>query len=393
MTAEKALKIDPSAPEERAGHSEARGDDRGATLKKGAIVVALTAFAGIAFFAVGSGKKAVSEKPDQVTIAKSAVFEPAVAPVASAPAMMPKPSPIPAALVAEPATAPKGPDMLEAARRAPVVAFQKSAANISGGGRVLGYQQSDDEKGVDGGTFERLMKPTKLDGARAGYLGNRDFIIAMGTSIPCVLETALQSDQPGFTTCVINRDVLSDNGRVVLMAKGTQVVGEYRGGLKNGQSRLFVLWNRAKTPEGVIVTLGSPATDGLGRAGFDGQVDNHWFERFGSALLLSIVTDASTYAVQKVGQNSQVQLNSTGQSGKQAAAIAVEQSAAIAPTLSKHQGELVNIMVGRDLDFSQVYRLRVLPPGQRSTAWEAAVVPAGPQPDVEIDVRFGGLKD
>ncbi len=79
----------------------------------------------------------------------------------------------------------------------------------------------------------------------------------MGTSIPCVLETALSSDQPGFTSCVINRDVLSDNGRVVLMEKGTQVVGEYRGGLRRGQKRLFVLWNRAKTPTGVIITLAS----------------------------------------------------------------------------------------------------------------------------------------
>src|SRR3546814_2755611 len=67
-----------------------------------------------------------------------------------------------------------------------------------------------------------MLKPTVLEGSKAGHLGNRNFIVATGTSIPCALETALSSDQPGFASCVITRDVLSDNGRVVLMEKGTR---------------------------------------------------------------------------------------------------------------------------------------------------------------------------
>ncbi len=56
-----------------------------------------------------------------------------------------------------------------------------------------------------------------------------------------------------------------------------------------------MLWNRAKTPNGIIITLASPATDALGRSGMDGDIDNHWFERIGSALLVSIVKDATSY--------------------------------------------------------------------------------------------------
>ena len=276
---------------------------------------------------------------------------------------------------------------MDSARRAPVMAFNRqnrAQGAATAGSASLAAYGAQPNGADDSGAFEKLLKPTVLEGSRAGHIGNRDTIIAMGTSIPCVLETALQSDQPGFATCVINRDVLSDNGRVVLLEKGTQVIGEYRGGLKRGQSRLFVLWNRAKTPTGVIITIASPATDAIGRAGFDGYVDDHWLERFGSALLLSIVSDASQFLGQRLQQSSNIQANGSTQASKQGAAIAVEQSINIPPTLIKHQGELVNIMVGRDLDFSHIYKLRVKTQaelqrefGPPTNGTNGATVPAG----------------
>jgi type IV secretion system protein VirB10 len=121
-----------------------------------------------------------------------------------------------------------------------------------------------------------------------------------------------------------------------------------------------VLWDRAKTPTGVVVTLASAATDGLGRAGVGGTIDNHWWERFGSALLLSVVADGTSAGSAYLKNSAGINAQQTGQSGNQAAAIAVEQSAAIKPTLRKNQGEMVSIFVARDLDFSGVYQLRVV---------------------------------
>jgi type IV secretion system protein VirB10 len=152
-----------------------------------------------------------------------------------------------------------------------------------------------------------------------------------------VLETAMSSDVAGFVSCVVMRDVMSDSGNVVLMEKGTQVVGEYRGNVRRGSKRMFVLWTRAKTPTGVIAALASPATDALGRAGFDG--------------------DASSIGRQQL-QDSSIQINNTTGATNTAAGIAVEQSINIPPTLNKNQGELVNIFVARDVDFSSVYQLR-----------------------------------
>ena len=163
---------------------------------------------------------------------------------------------------------------------------------------------------------------------------------------------------------------MSDSGQVVLMEKGTQVVGEYRGQVRRGSKRMFVLWSRAKTPTGVIVNLASPATDALGRSGFDGEIDTHFWERFGGALLLSIVADGSQIAGRQLS-NSDIEIRSSQTAGSNAAAIATEQSINIPPTLNKNQGELVSIFVARDLDFSTVYDLRLV--GNRTQVLDRTV--------------------
>lgn len=337
-------------------------DARWTTLERGTVVGAIVLLAGGAFFWAGTGQKKAAEQPaEKVVIKQTAAFEPAHPPAPQTPA------PVVAAALPTPAAAPAQPAtdaMLDKARQAPVMGYtgrqvaRNSAPEPADGARP-GYMPWGNPPPDEAAQFQKLLKPTIMEGSRASQLGNRNLLIAMGTSIPCVLETALSSDQPGFTSCEIPRDVLSDNGRVVLLEKGTQIVGEYRGGLRRGQSRLFVLWTRAKTPAGVIITLASPATDAIGRAGFDGYVDVHWWERFGSAMLLSVVSDGLRMAGAQM-ENSHVQVQNTTTSGNNAAAIAVEQSINIPPTLTKHQGELVSIFVARDLDFSSVYRLQTV---------------------------------
>ena len=369
-------------PGERAETITGRRIDNNPVLKRGAVALAVVAFVAFALWSMsGEREQLENARADRVVIRQTTNFEPAkekVEPVQPVPAVK-LPSPVVAEEVKE------DDPLFDSARRAPVMAYsggQKNATSrrdtenpgTSTDSNFLpldGNTMGQDTANADEQRFNGLLRPTRLEGSRAGTLGNRNFIVAMGTSIPCVLETAMASDQPGFASCVINRDVLSDNGRVVLMEKGTQVLGEYRGGLQRGQKRLFVLWNRAKTPNGVIVTLASPATDALGRAGLDGYVDTHWWERFGSALLLSIVGDATSYANSRL-RDSDVDAEKTTNAGQQAAAIAVEQSINIPPTLLKHQGEFVSIFVARDLDFSGVYGLRVTEP--RNKVFDRAVL-------------------
>ncbi|MDB5448284.1 MAG: type secretion system protein VirB10, partial [Phenylobacterium sp.] len=119
-----------------------------------------------------------------------------------------------------------------------------------------------------------------------------------------------------------------------------------------GERRLFVLWTRAVTPDGVAIALASPAADALGRAGFDGEVDRHFWDRFGGALLLSVVDGGATALIGRNGRVGLARLPSD------AAGVAVDGSRDIGPTLRKAQGAEVSIIAAQDFDFSDVYDLR-----------------------------------
>jgi type IV secretion system protein VirB10 len=248
----------------------------------------------------------------------------------------------------------------EAARRSSLIAYggdrDGSAAAAYGvkGGIDTGSASATGRASPHEPTnIETLRRASVIGQSQALPLPDRNFLLTAGTFIPCVLQTAMDSSQPGFVMCTIPRAVYSDNGAVVLMEKGTKVFGEYQGGLNRGQYRLFVLWNRAVTPRGIVIDLASPATDALGRSGFDGRVNNFFWQRFGTGLLFSLVEDAATVGVSAVGNRGA----NTTRVPSDAASTILQQNADIKPVLRKNQGEDVGIMVGQDLDFSSVYGL------------------------------------
>ena len=199
------------------------------------------------------------------------------------------------------------------------------------------------------------LQPTPLTGVSASVLRNQPYQLTTGTLIPCVLQTAMDSTLPGFVTCVVPQDVLGKTG-LTLLDRGTRVVGQFRGGVRQGVERMFVVWTRAETPQGVVITLDSPATDPLGRSGLDGETDRHFWQRFGGALLLSLVDGAIQAGVAAASKEGSTTIN-TGQT-QSVIAETLRGSIAIPPTIRKNPGELVNILVARDLDFSTVYALQ-----------------------------------
>ncbi|EAA0924724.1 TrbI/VirB10 family protein [Escherichia coli] len=210
-------------------------------------------------------------------------------------------------------------------------------------------------------SLSNRLKGTEVSGSRASLLVDRSYFITQGTFLNCALETAISSDVPGMTACRLTDDVYSTDKKVLLLEKGSKIVGQYQGGIKRGQARIFVLWTRIETPKGVLVKLDSPGTDALGRSGLDGFVDTHFWERFGSAIMLTTVDGLITYGANSANNGSngnQYNFGDTAQTARDSASIALENSINIPPTLTKNQGDNISIFVARDLDFRGVYDLK-----------------------------------
>ena len=200
----------------------------------------------------------------------------------------------------------------------------------------------------------RLGSEGPPDTVGATYMGALDRTIAQGATIDAVMETAIDSDLPGFARAVVSRDVLSFDGSTVLIPRGSSVIGQYKSGVALGASRVFVIWQRLIRPDGVSVMLASPATDELGRGGLGGKVDRHFLQRFGGAILLSVIDGGIAAGTAALSNG-----NSTGVyigSATQATSVVTDALKAtdIPPTIRTKPGASVRIFVARDLDFSAV---------------------------------------
>jgi type IV secretion system protein VirB10 len=247
----------------------------------------------------------------------------------------------------------------DAARRSTLVAYGGDN-NALGMARPANAGDADESGGGSstpaqaGSTrLDELKRTSAIGRATARMVGDRNYLITAGAIIPCTLQTAMDSSVPGYATCIIPRDVYSDNGRVVLMEKGTRVFGEYQGGLNRGQYRLFAMWTRAVTPRGVAIDIGSPASDQLGRAGITGKVNRFFWERFGGALLFSVLESGGQVAASAVGPDgtniTRVPSDSTSQ--------ILSDTQQIRPVVRINQGAEMGITVAKDFDFSSVYGL------------------------------------
>ncbi len=212
------------------------------------------------------------------------------------------------------------------------------------------------------GELPELLRPSVLTAVRAQMLPAQRLLLPKGAFIDCTLETAIDSTLPGMTTCVMATDAFGVDGKVVLLERGTKLIGETRGQVQQGAARVFVLWTEARTPAGVVVPLASPGADELGRAGLPGEVNRHFWERFGAALLISVIDGALTAAAQSSSNGATVVIAPTASQG--VVTEVLKSTVNIPPTVVKHNGDRIQVLVARDVDFRSVYELRSAAPGR-----------------------------
>jgi type IV secretion system protein VirB10 len=225
----------------------------------------------------------------------------------------------------------------------PGLAMPAPAGNVAGntpakaGGGPVGSAAAFASSigGVGGGTAE------------AEAMVNPSTTVTEGTLIPAVLETAINTDVPGYVRAVVSQDVRSFDGTKVLIPRSSRVIGQYQSGVQGGQKRAYVIWTRLIRPDGASIAIASPGVGYDGTTGIAGDVDTHFFSRFGSAMLLSVVGGLGAIA----SGGASVVIGGAGQS---AASTALQQDGNRSPTIRVRQGEPIRIFTARDLGFSGV---------------------------------------
>ena len=214
------------------------------------------------------------------------------------------------------------------------------------------------------GALTELLSASVTPAAQARVLPTERFLLPKGAFIDCTLETAIDSTLPGMTTCITAADTFGADGKVVLLERGTKLVGETHGQVLQGQARVFVLWTQARTPAGVLVPLDSPGTDELGRAGLPGEVQHHFWQRFGAAMLVSLIDGAVQAGVQASNRSGGGAVIYAPSGSQEVLTEVLKDTLHIAPTIVKRNGDRIQVLVARDVDFRSVYELRATTTGR-----------------------------
>ena len=184
--------------------------------------------------------------------------------------------------------------------------------------------------------------------------GSLACVALQGKMIDAQLETAINTDLPGQIRAIVSSPLYAEQGREALVAPGSRLNGVYNTAIRKGQVRVFAIWNRLIRPDGTEIAIDSGLTDALGRAGLEGDTDNHFAAIFGMSALLSIIgAGAGAYGVAPDTQynSADAYRREVQQSFARTSDRVLEPYVNIPPTTTVPQGAKVKVFLNRDLDF------------------------------------------
>jgi type IV secretory pathway VirB10-like protein len=216
--------------------------------------------------------------------------------------------------------------------------------------------------------FDRAKKTDRQWVSRNTRMAGQRFEVKTGAVIPAVMIGGINSELPGQIIAQVCQNVYDTaDGRYLLIPQGARLYGIYDSRIIYGQSRVLIAWNRIIFPDGSSITLESmPGVDSAGYSGFHDQVNNHYFRIFGGALLMSLFTGGTSWAVDTVTPTStssdstptlqQEMASSLATQFGQTTSKLLEKNINIKPTLEIRPGYRFNVIVTKDLVFKEPYR-------------------------------------
>jgi type IV secretion system protein VirB10 len=229
-------------------------------------------------------------------------------------------------------------------------------AQLGGDGeRDRDLNRQDEKQGFLAERDPRTLDQNTLQSRREAPRSRYE--VKAGTVIPAVMIGGVNSDLPGVLLAQVSQNVYDTaTGRFILIPQGSKLVGVYDANITTGQERVLVAWNRIIYPDASSLDLGRmPGADEGGYAGFNDQVNTHFWRVWGNALLMSAfsagiqlsqgnaaATNGSLNTTQTIGAATGQQL---GQLGMEMA----RRNMQVQPTLEIRPGYRFAVMVTKDI--------------------------------------------
>ncbi len=180
------------------------------------------------------------------------------------------------------------------------------------------------------------------------------FELNVGTIIPAVLVSGMNSDIPGALIAQVSQNVYdSATGKHLLIPQGAKLYGVYDSNVSYGQSRAVSAWTRINYPDGTRLNLGGMGgMDVEGYSGFEDQVDNHYWKTFGNAALLGMISGATQAGISEDSRNSDTKsavADGVTQQFAQTGSTLIQKNLDVQPTIKIRAGYKFNIMVNKDI--------------------------------------------
>jgi type IV secretion system protein VirB10 len=203
---------------------------------------------------------------------------------------------------------------------------------------------------------EDFYAPADASAESDGSRFLNDASLWIGTIIPAVLLTSINTDLPGNILARVTENIYdSKTGRNLLVPQGTILVARYNSSVSYSQRRIQIVWDTLIRPDGFLLELpGANGVDRRGMAGLEAEYHENWFEYLKAAGVISMFSIANSKMTAEAAKYA---------SGDTAAGIAqantgfvnqlgggiVSRAMNIQPTLTVDNGEVINIMLARNV--------------------------------------------
>ena len=130
-------------------------------------------------------------------------------------------------------------------------------------------------------------------GTVSSYPTDMSRVITPDKAITAVIVNAIDTRMPVTAVAMVDRDVYGNNGRTVVIPRGSKLIGQ----IGASEERVGIAWNQLIRPDGVRFVFDGASGDAMGRGGIPGRVNERLLRRYGFSILPTAVAAGITAAL------------------------------------------------------------------------------------------------